>query len=67
MFFSSRFGSGIGAGRPGVVGRRAASDLTGRVASGVLGESLSDDKKAGAMVDRFLADLAGTSKGKAGK
>ena len=37
------------------------------LASGVIGESLSDDKKASGIVDRFLADLAGTSKAKAGK
>lgn len=37
------------------------------LASGVIGESLTDDKKATGLVDRFLADLAGTSKGKAGK
>ena len=37
------------------------------LASGVIGESLSDDKKASGLVDRFLADLEGTSKAKAGK
>lgn len=37
------------------------------LASGVIGESLSDDKKATGLVDRFLADLAGTTKAKAGK
>ncbi|MEZ5190628.1 MAG: F0F1 ATP synthase subunit B [Schumannella sp.] len=37
------------------------------LASGVVGESLSDDKKASALVDRFLADLDGTKKAKAGK
>jgi F-type H+-transporting ATPase subunit b len=37
------------------------------LASGVIGESLTDDKKATGIVDRFLADLAGTSKAKAGK
>jgi F-type H+-transporting ATPase subunit b len=37
------------------------------LASGVVGESLSDDKKASALVDRFLADLEGTKKAKAGK
>ena len=37
------------------------------LASGVIGESLTDDKKATGLVDRFLADLAGTSKAKAGK
>lgn len=37
------------------------------LASGVIGESLSDDKKATGLVDRFLADLAGNTKAKAGK
>ena len=37
------------------------------LASGVIGESLTDDKKATGIVDRFLADFAGTAKGKAGK
>jgi F-type H+-transporting ATPase subunit b len=44
------------------------------LASGVIGESLSDDKKAGAIVDRFLAELesaeaspSATAKAKAGK
>lgn len=37
------------------------------LASGVIGESLTDDKKATSIVDRFLADLAGTTKAKAGK
>jgi F-type H+-transporting ATPase subunit b len=37
------------------------------LASGVIGESLTDDKKATGIVDRFLADLAGTTKAKAGK
>jgi len=37
------------------------------LASGVVGESLSDDKKASALVDRFLADLAADEKAKAGK
>jgi F-type H+-transporting ATPase subunit b len=37
------------------------------LASGVVGESLSDDKKASALVDRFLADLEGSKKAKAGK
>ena len=43
----------------GPVGLTLAIDL----ASGVIGESLSDDKKATALVDRFLADLeaSGTS------
>lgn len=37
------------------------------LASGVIGESLSDDKKSTAIVDRFLADLAADEKAKAGK
>jgi len=39
------------------------------LASGVIGESLSDDKKAASIVDRFLADLAASdnTKVKAGK
>ncbi len=37
------------------------------LASGVIGESLADDKKAGALVDRFLADLEADEKAKAGK
>jgi F-type H+-transporting ATPase subunit b len=37
------------------------------LASGVIGESLSDDKKASALVDRFLADLEADEKAKAGK
>lgn len=37
------------------------------LASGVIGESLTDDKKATGIVDRFLADFAGTTKAKAGK
>jgi F-type H+-transporting ATPase subunit b len=45
------------------------------LASGVIGESLSDDKKASSVVDRFLADLAASdgavknsgAKAKAGK
>ena len=35
--------------------------------SGVIGETLSDDKKAAAVVDRFLADLEADEKAKAGK
>jgi F-type H+-transporting ATPase subunit b len=35
------------------------------LASGVVGESLSDDKKAAAVVDRFLADLEASEKAKA--
>jgi len=36
------------------------------LASGVIGESLSDDKKAAAVVDRFLAELEASEKAKAG-
>lgn len=35
------------------------------LASGVIGESLADDKKAAGIVDRFLADLAASEKAKA--
>jgi len=37
------------------------------LASGVIGESLSDDKKAAAVVDRFLAELEADEKAKASK
>jgi F-type H+-transporting ATPase subunit b len=37
------------------------------LASGVIGESLADDKKAAAVVDRFLADLEASESTKAGK
>ena len=37
------------------------------LASGVIGETLSDDKKASAVVDRFLAELEASEKVKAGK
>jgi len=37
------------------------------LASGVIGESLSDDKKAAAVVDRFLSELEASEKAKAGK
>lgn len=37
------------------------------LASGVIGESLNDDKKAAGIVDRFLADLATAEKAKAGQ
>jgi len=32
------------------------------LASGVIGEALTDDKKSKALVDRFLADLAASEK-----
>lgn len=37
------------------------------LASGVIGETLNDDKKAAAVVDRFLAELEASEKAKAGK
>jgi F-type H+-transporting ATPase subunit b len=37
------------------------------LASGVIGESLADDKKAAGIVDRFLAELEADEKAKAGK
>ena len=47
--------------------RSEVGSLAIDLASGVVGESLSDDKKASALVDRFLADLEGAKKAKAGK
>lgn len=52
--------------------RNEVGSLALSLASGVIGESLSDDKKASAIVDRFLADLeadgsAAGQKAKAGK
>lgn len=47
--------------------RNEVGTLAISLASGVIGESLSDDKKASAMVDRFLADLEADQKAKAGK
>ncbi len=37
------------------------------LASGVIGESLSDDRKATAVVDRFLADLEASEAAAGGK
>ena len=37
--------------------RSEVGSLAIDLASGVMGESLADDKKATALVDRFLADL----------
>jgi F-type H+-transporting ATPase subunit b len=37
------------------------------LASGVIGQSLTDDKKASALVDQFLAELEADEKAKAGK
>jgi F-type H+-transporting ATPase subunit b len=37
------------------------------LASGVIGQSLTDDKKSSALVDQFLADLEASEKAKAKK
>lgn len=42
--------------------RKDVGSLAIDLASGVVGEQLSDDKKASAMVDRFLADLEAAEK-----
>lgn len=42
--------------------KRDVGSLAIDLASGVVGESLSDDKKATALVDRFIADLEGSEK-----
>jgi F-type H+-transporting ATPase subunit b len=51
--------------------RSEVGSLALDLASGVIGESLTDDKKASGIVDRFLADLAASdnsgTKAKAGK
>ncbi|WGD36614.1 F0F1 ATP synthase subunit B [Lysinibacter sp. HNR] len=47
--------------------RKEVGSLAIDLASGVVGESLSDDKKAGALVDRFLADLETSESAKAAK
>ncbi len=52
--------------------RNEVGSLALTLASGVIGESLTDDKRAGSIVDRFLADLeaddkAGAAKSGAGK
>ncbi|MGV8968982.1 MAG: F0F1 ATP synthase subunit B [Microbacteriaceae bacterium] len=47
--------------------RSEVGSLAIDLASGVIGESLSDDKKAAGIVDRFLADLEADEKAKAGK
>jgi F-type H+-transporting ATPase subunit b len=47
--------------------RSEVGSLALDLASGVIGETLSDDKKAAAVVDRFLADLEADEKAKAGK
>lgn len=47
--------------------RSEVGSLAIDLASGVIGESLSDDAKASAIVDRFLADLEADEQSKAGK
>jgi len=47
--------------------RSEVGSLAIDLASGVIGESLADDKKASAVVDRFLAELEASEKVKAGK
>lgn len=47
--------------------RSEVGSLAISLASGVIGESLSDDKKSTALVDRFLSDLEADEKAKAGK
>lgn len=47
--------------------RHEVGTLALSLASGVIGESLTDDKKASAMVDRFLADLEADDKAGAGR
>ena len=47
--------------------RAEVGSLAIDLASGVIGESLSDDKKAAAVVDRFLAELEASEKAKAAK
>lgn len=47
--------------------RTEVGSLALDLASGVIGESLSDDKKAAGIVDRFLADLAASEKAQAGR
>lgn len=47
--------------------RAEVGSLAIDLASGVIGQSLSDDKKATALVDQFLADLESDEKSKAQK
>jgi len=47
--------------------RAEVGSLAIDLASGVIGETLSDDKKAAAVVDRFLAELEASEAAKAGK
>ncbi|MCU1527247.1 MAG: synthase subunit [Frondihabitans sp.] len=46
--------------------RSEVGSLAIDLASGVIGESLTDDKRASAIVDRFLADLEADEQSKAG-
>lgn len=45
--------------------RKEVGSLAIDLASGVVGQSLTDDKKASALVDRFLADIESEQKAKA--
>lgn len=47
--------------------RTEVGSLAIDLASGVIGQSLADDKKASALVDQFLKDLESEEKAKAGK
>lgn len=47
--------------------RQEVGSLAIDLASGVIGQSLSDDKKASSLVDQFLADLESDQKAKAKK
>ncbi|BDZ51041.1 ATP synthase subunit b [Frondihabitans sucicola] len=47
--------------------RSEVGSLAIDLASGVIGESLTNDKKASAIVDRFLSDLEADEQSKAGK
>jgi len=47
--------------------RAEVGSLAIDLASGVIGQSLTDDKKASALVDQFLADLESDEKSKASK
>lgn len=47
--------------------RNEVGSLAITLASGVIGESLGEDKRASALIDRFLSDLEADEKVKAGK
>lgn len=47
--------------------RAEVGSLAIDLASGVIGQSLTDDKKASSLVDKFLSDLESDEKAKAGK